>query len=265
VIPTECHPAASGLTLTRDEVHTWVASLRQPPEVGAALGAALAPDETARAARYIRAADGARFRLARGLLRHLVGAYLGRPAGEVVFAYGPHGKPALAPEHGADLRFSVAHAGDVALYALTRGREVGVDVEQIRPLDGLDAVVDWLFSERERAWLHTLGRPARLRAFFDCWTRKEAYIKARGQGFTIALRELEALPLGTLSDPPEEAPEASWARLDGRWWACPLYPAPGYAGTVVVAAPVGAPAPPALRRWPEDLNLTLGAERSCER
>ncbi len=126
-----------------------------------------------------------RFVAARALLRQLLASYLGSEAGTVAFSYGTHGKPRLAGRAGG-LHFNLSHAGSRALFAFG-GNRVGVDLEVIRPLRDPDAVAKRFFSERETQMLAALHPSTRQRAFFACWTRKEAYVKALGTGIANTL------------------------------------------------------------------------------
>ncbi|MGH9448342.1 MAG: 4'-phosphopantetheinyl transferase family protein, partial [Terriglobia bacterium] len=138
------------------------------------------------AARFIFPRDRDRFIAGRGILRELLAAYLKEPAATVKFNYGSRGKPRLAPE-APGLRFNLSHSDGIALYAITKGREVGIDVERIRPDFGGMAVAERFFSARERADLHALPEDSRANGFFLCWTEKEAYVKALGDGLHIPL------------------------------------------------------------------------------
>jgi len=184
----------------------------------------LAPDECDRADRFLRDADRNRFIVGRGVLRTILGRYLGSHPAQLRFRYSPAGKPALAAESGpGSIRFNVSHTRDIALYAVTIGREVGVDIERIRADLGVEDLAARFFSGREIAALGTVPPPYRLEAFFTCWTRKEAYSKARGQGlsfpldhFTVSLApgQPPAL-LEVLDDPAESARWSLWQLVPG--------------------------------------------------
>jgi 4'-phosphopantetheinyl transferase len=180
-------------------VHVWSVALDVPPHRLTALESSLSDPERARAARFHFRRDRDRFSAARGTLREILGAYLGRPPGEVDFAYGPQGKPRLAPsgpespggpqglggDRDAPLDFNLSHAAGLALVALVRGRPVGVDVEAHRPLGDLLAMARSVMTGAELAAFQALPEEARAPAFFTLWTRKEAYMKATGAGFTL--------------------------------------------------------------------------------
>jgi len=171
-----------------DEVHVWRIALDRGD--GDSLRARLSSDELARAARFHFERDRTRFLVARAALREILAHYLGASPAEIAFVYGDHGKPALAPPHG-DLRFNLSHSHGLALCAVTRGREVGVDVERIRELDDLEDLARSVFSARELAALHRLPEPGLLAGFFTGWTRKEAFIKALGEGLSHPLKRFD--------------------------------------------------------------------------
>jgi 4'-phosphopantetheinyl transferase len=162
-----------------------VASLNVEPRP---LAAMLCADERERAARFFFERDRRRYIVARARLRQLLGARLGVPPEALEFAYGEHGKPALAPGRGQrDLRFNLAHHEDVVMYAFAEGAEVGVDVEAVRELDDADEMARRCFSRAEYRAYRDLAGPERAQGFFNCWTRKEAFIKALGDGLTYPL------------------------------------------------------------------------------
>jgi 4'-phosphopantetheinyl transferase len=193
----------------------------------------LSSDEIARAERFHFARDRTSFITARGLLRTLLGRYLSLPPGQVRFQYYPHGKPALDPDiANADLRFNLAHSHGLAVYAFGRGRELGVDVEQIRPEMAKERIAERFFSPVEVAALQALPLAVREEAFFLCWTRKEAYLKATGRGLSLRLDVFDV----------SVAPDAPAALLAARhdphevdhWTLHTLRPAPGYVGALAV-------------------------------
>ena len=220
-------PPALGAT----DVHVWRVRLDAPDD-GPALLAVLADDERERLARFVFPRLGERYVTARGRLRLLLARYLGVDAAVLRFVYGPRGKPALAEGAHADLRFNLSHSGDLALVAVTRGREVGVDVEADRPDFATEATARRFFSAAEVEAFLALPPASRHEAFFRCWTRKEAYIKALGDGLALPLDSFDVaigeaateILLATRPDPAE-------AR---RWRLAALAPGAGYAGAVAV-------------------------------
>jgi 4'-phosphopantetheinyl transferase len=217
--------------LERDEVHVWRAVLDVGPRRLEALRDTLDPDERRRAARFVFARDRDRFVAGRGTLRELLARYLGRAPGELAFSYGPHGKPAVAGA-ARDLRFNLSHAGGLALYAVAEGRELGIDVETMRPDFATERIAERFFSPAERAALRRVAAEQRCEAFFACWTRKEAYMKALGRGFSLPLDAFDvslapgepAALLATREDPADRE----------RWWLSALDAGPGVAAALAV-------------------------------
>ena len=154
--------------------------------------ALMSADEVDRACRFRFERDRRRFVAARGALRELLAAALKVAPRNVHFDYGPEGKPSLAADLArSGLRFNLSHSGDLALCALTHEREIGVDLEQVRRLPDLDALAERFFAAGERATLRSLPDDQRPDAFFRCWTRKEAYLKGRGEGLSLPLDSFE--------------------------------------------------------------------------
>lgn len=156
----------------------------------------LAADEISRADRFHFAKDRDHFIVARGLLRTLLAAYLGADAAGLRFAYAEKGKPSLADASNAGsqpdaVNFNLAHSHGGALYAFSRGRELGVDLEFIRENFEGEKIAERFFSAAEIETLELVPRELKEQAFFECWTRKEAYIKARGEGLSMPLDEFD--------------------------------------------------------------------------
>jgi 4'-phosphopantetheinyl transferase len=146
----------------------------------------LSADEKARAARFHFDEHRRAFALGRGVLRGLLGAFLALSPDKIQFTYGPKGKPAL-PDAAQPLRFNTSNCGNLAVYAFLNGCEIGIDVERVRPMPDMEQIAARFFAPEEAAELTALAEPDRTRAFFSCWTRKEAYIKAVGDGLAVAL------------------------------------------------------------------------------
>ncbi|MGZ8413174.1 MAG: 4'-phosphopantetheinyl transferase family protein [Gemmatirosa sp.] len=223
-------------------VSVWRVDL-DAPDV-ADLRSLLSDEELARSARFRRDQDSWRFVAARGALRALLGARLGEAPGRIRLAVDARGKPALHAAHGSTVQFNVAHTDGLALIALADGVAVGVDVERVR-----DAVAHELISAAgvlapaERRSLLRLPPGSRPRAFFACWTRKEALLKGRGDGLATALSSFvvpvdPALPRMRVGGPVDG---------DEGWWLHTLRPAADFAAALAVAAP-GARL--ACRAWP---------------
>ncbi len=180
------------LQLTTGDVHVWRASFQQLTPLLHHFNALLSQDEQMKAGRYRFDDNRDEYIIARGLLRHLLGSYLGQDAKGLRFFYNPYGKPALSNEAGQErLSFNLSHAHGYILYVFTRGREVGIDIERIRPEAAHDGVAERFFSNKEVSTLRALPRHAQAIGFFNCWTRKEAYIKARGEGLSIPLNQFD--------------------------------------------------------------------------
>lgn len=213
--------------LSEDEIHVWCASLGLEPGVLRELSAILAAEERSRAARLRFPRDRDSFIAARGILRKLLGIYLNRPPAELRFGYGPRGKPLLrTPVPNRSVRFNVSHSHGLALYAFTYDREVGIDVELIRPDVGVDELAERFFSPREAAQLRALPPESRPGGFFVCWTQKEAYVKARSDGLQIPLDSFDVSL--TPGDPAELRSSDS-----ERWSMRSFQPAPGFVAAVV--------------------------------
>lgn len=206
---------ASALTLPPDTVHLWQVSLDQPTALVVLLEQLLSVDERARAARFRFERDRRRFIVARGILRSLLARYTNRPATYIEFSYSTKGKPALRSEQVPHLHFNLAHSAEMALYAFTLEHEVGVDIEQQRPLDDVHQIAEHYFSPRERAILATQVDDELYRTFFTYWTRKEAYVKGSGEGLALLTTQLDvAVPQGQVVRLVGSNGEADWYIYD---------------------------------------------------
>jgi 4'-phosphopantetheinyl transferase len=219
--------------LTAEDVHVWRIPLEIPDDVLSQLRGTLADDERQRADRFHFDKDRRHFTAGRGTLRLILAHYLRRRPEAIRFTYTGYGKPLLA-EASAALRFNLTHSHGLALLAVTLGREIGVDVEHIRDnleRDG-ELLAERFFSPREVAALRSLPIELRREAFFHCWTRKEAYIKANGKGLSLPLDQFDvtlrpgepAALLATQHDPADAQ----------RWTLLSLAPAEGYVGALAV-------------------------------
>jgi 4'-phosphopantetheinyl transferase len=176
------------LDLQPHQVDVWRVGLELPLDVLDQQKAALSADETQRAARFHFPADRDRYIAAHGGLRDILSRYLHCEPNQPNFITNPYGKPAL---HGHKLEFNLSHSGDFALIAITRQRKVGVDIERIRQGISSHVIVRQYFSKSEVAELQRLPNAQREVAFFTCWTRKEAYIKAQGMGLSLPLESFD--------------------------------------------------------------------------
>jgi 4'-phosphopantetheinyl transferase len=230
---SEWRPVTQLPALTPDAVHVWRISLDIGDTMLSRLRAILADDERQRADRFHFEKDRRHFTAGRGALRTILAGYLGRRPEEVRFDYANYGKPLLAGTNET-LRFNLSHSHGLALLAVTLAREIGVDIEFIRDnleRDG-ELLAERFFSRQEVAVLRSLPTDLRREAFFHCWTRKEAYIKAHGMGLSLPLDQFDmtlhpdepAALLATRHDPAEAQ----------RWSMRSLLPAAGYVGALAV-------------------------------
>lgn len=217
---TEFAPARAPKRLPAfKEVHLWSVDLRPSPERVAKYRRLLSPDELGRAERFHFERHRRRFVVRRGALRRLLGAYLDREPRSLTFGEGEKGKPFVdeggVPAEGA-LHFNLTDSKDLALYAFTCGAELGIDVEILRPMPDGQNIAEHFFSLEEQEALRAVPAPSKDLAFFNCWTRKEAYIKAIGEGlsepldrFSVTLRPEDPARFVHLGGDPRRA--AYWS------------------------------------------------------
>ena len=218
--PTRTSPA-----LAQHELHVWRASIDVPSLLLRRFESTLHANEKERAEKFLVPQGRERFVAARGILRELLATYLEIDPEKVDLQYGPQGKPSLSAAHKSQICFSVSHSQGMGVFAFARGCEVGVDVEQIRAnFKGME-IASHFFSSEEIAALAKLPPELATEAFFGCWTRKEAYVKARGQGLSIPLRSFTVR---------FEDSQQLLRDEEGAPWNCyGLGPAAGFAGAVV--------------------------------
>lgn len=202
-------PPPERSTLTAEEVHVWRVWLDQEPSMVQAFLKILSPDERVRARKYHFHRDFEHFVIARGVLRDIISRYVNVSSSRIQFLYDQYGKPRLSSS-GMPLCFNLSHSGGVALYAISQVQAVGVDIEYARENISVDEIAERFFSANEVATLRALPSDLRTVAFFNCWTRKEAYIKARGEGlshpldrFTVSIIQGEPVRLLATEEPGE--------------------------------------------------------------
>jgi 4'-phosphopantetheinyl transferase len=220
-------PSPERIELTGSEIHVWRAFLDRGEAVLRQFEATLSSDEKARATRFSYQADRNVYVATRGVLREVLGRYIHRSPAELEFDYSPRGKPFL--RRGSlelPVDFNVSHSHGVALLGFAVGRQLGIDVELVRPNRANDDVAERYFSPREVAELRALPLSLRVEGFFRCWTRKEAYIKARGEGLRIPL---ESFSVGLTPGQPERLESAD----SDRWSLCSVNPGPTFAAALV--------------------------------
>jgi 4'-phosphopantetheinyl transferase len=212
------------LEATTAEVRVQVQSLDASAAEIARLAALLAPEELERATRFHFERDRNRFIVARARLREILSSDLNQAPEKIEFFYNAFGKPAL---RDSPIRFNVSHSAAFAAYAIAQDRQTGIDIEQIRADFAEEHIAESFFSPREVEMLRALPLESQTEAFFHCWTRKEAYVKARGAGLSIPLDSFDV----------EFRPGRPPAFLRGaEGWSVREFPAPqGYAGAVVAA------------------------------
>jgi 4'-phosphopantetheinyl transferase len=220
------------LSLPKGSVHVWRIALDQEDDRLERFRVTLEPHELERAARFHFEKHRRHFIVARGFLRSVIARYLDTRPETLRFAYGEYGKPALPDEHV--LRFNLSHSNEVALLAVALDAELGVDVEHIRADFASEDIARRYFSRTEVDAFNALPPEERVAAFFRCWTRKEAYIKAIGKGLSQALDEFDV----TLA--PRMEPALLHAKDDDarRWWMGDVEVGEGYAGALAVERPV---------------------------
>ena len=235
--PTTFRTVAQPASVSRGfgdlEIHVWKASLDVLDAQLETFAGTLALDEHERIARLRTESDRRRATASRGLLRHILAGYAGTPPAELCFTYGPAGKPELiGAANGQPLYFNTAHSGDLLLVAVGREPVLGVDVERFRPVARWQRVARRAFSGEELHRIEALPEEKRDEAFITCWTRKEACVKAVGEGVWSAFNRFE------VSVEPDEPAEIR--SLDGEaaagadWSLYHLEPAPGFVGALAV-------------------------------
>ena len=225
--------APKNFSLSSNDIHIWCAVLDLPNLRVEKLAQILSADEVARANKFHFDEHRKRFIVRRGILRMLLGSYVGIEPNQLQFDYNSRGKPALKKSCGGDkLRFNLSDSHGMALYAVTRDRDLGVDIEHIRPMADAEQLVKRFFSDREYAAFSQLDRTQQEVAFFTCWTRKEAYIKAIGEGLSLPLDRFD------VSISPKEPAKLLSIKGDFQlaknWWLQDLNPAFGYAAALAV-------------------------------
>jgi 4'-phosphopantetheinyl transferase len=220
-------------------IHVWAASLAVESDVLIRLSELLSPDEHQRVARFKFDRHRNRFIAGRGILRSVLSGYANRDPADLVFNYAKHGKPELVfHARPLPLQFNLAHSVDLALIAVTTLGPIGVDVEEVRPVKDAGDLVARFFSARENGLFQNVAEDRKPAAFFNLWTRKEALLKATGEGITGGLNRVEVSFL--------PGDRAEFLAVDGdaakarTWTLEALKPAGGFTGAVAVQS-VNAP------------------------
>lgn len=215
------------------KIDLWSVVLDAPSETVRRLFDTLSVDEQARTRHFDTATLRTRYTIARAALRAFIGAYLDGDPASVRFDYASGGKPLVK---GGSLDFNLSHSGNLAIYAFTRGCEIGIDLEERRAVPDLLHIARRYFAPKEYAELAALDPSLRTDAFFRCWTRKEAYLKAIGEGIVAPLDQFEVTLLP--DDPPALRHIGEDRAAAARWHVHHLVPAPGYVGALAAAVPI---------------------------
>ncbi|MDB5352321.1 MAG: phosphopantetheine-protein transferase [Planctomycetota bacterium] len=218
-----------GITASDREIHVWRIALVEPDEVVGDLRTILSDDELRRADRFRAEGHRSRFVVGRATMRRVLGAYLAEDPRCLSFATNTHGKPRL---EGSRLEFNLSHSADRAILAVSRDRRVGIDIEQVRPMQEGERIAARFFSASECETFLKLPDTRKNEAFFHIWTRKEAYIKAIGVGISIPL---DSFDVPAQVDPLHE-PFAMAARGNDPtpWTMRDIATEPGYVAALVV-------------------------------
>jgi 4'-phosphopantetheinyl transferase len=220
------------LSLASDQVHVWKAALDHPLETVESYRAILSSDERARADRFHFEKDRTAYTVARAALKKLLAGYLSAAPSTIEFEYSSHGKPYLNP--AVNLRrisFNVSHSHQLALLAFAIDRQVGVDVERIRPDFGTLEIAQRFFSKTEVDVLLAQAPDRQAECFFNCWTRKEAYIKAIGEGLSCPLDRFDVTL--AVDEPARLLATRAEAQDASRWSMHNLDTGPGYKAAVI--------------------------------
>jgi 4'-phosphopantetheinyl transferase len=220
-------PLSSDLKPGMQEVHVWLVDLNVGDAAFQEGGAGLSVEENVRASRYRSSADRKNFVTSRAVLRDILSRYIEQAPVNMIFGYSAEGKPFLRNQSGGrEITFNVSHSDDLAIYAVSCVKEVGIDLERVESFDDREGVARRFFSARELAVFRASGETGQTEVFFRLWTRKEAYLKARGLGLTQEGRGFDArLQRGQAAKMVDE---------NGvQWRAEELLPAPGYLAAVV--------------------------------
>jgi len=238
-LPAPEHPVLRGGT-----VDIWIAILPEEPAFEATAAPLLSDDERERASRFRFQGDRVRYIAGRAFLRQILAKYSGLNPEGFCFRYNEYGKPFVhstpplgeREQPGREIEFNLAHSQRLAIYGFATGAAIGVDIEAVRPDIAAEEIAERFFAPKEREILRRLPAETRTSAFFECWTRKEAFIKARGMGLSLALDQFEVgfgsgvrpALLSVVGDP----------QAGDRWHISGLRPADGFAGALAVEGKV---------------------------
>jgi 4'-phosphopantetheinyl transferase len=240
------------LLLPENEVHLWRADLDAIRGEESHWRELLSLDESRRADRFHFDRDRQRFSAARAVLRKILAAYLAEDSKSLNFCYSKKEKPSLGQPYSASgITFNISHSGGIALFAISRGRDVGVDLEQIKGDIEVEAIGRRFFSAHEQSQLFALPAERQVEGFFRCWTRKESYIKATGDGLSLPLSQFDvSLAVGATDALVATRPDAGEAE---RWLLTDVSTELGYAAALCVRGRAWI-----LKRWSGEAGADPG-------
>lgn len=227
------HYGTPGVFSLLNEVHVWRMCLDVTTLHMESLLENLSADEVARAGRFHFNRDRKRFIVARGMLRQLLGCYLGESPHKLRFEYTSHGKPLLAMKSGYDpICFNISHSGVFALCAFTEGRNIGIDIERVRDDIAVEQIARNFFSPGEISAFNRISKNNQQDVFFQYWTRKEALLKAIGEGLCFSMEQCDvSLMNGSILSP---ISILNNNRDVSHWYGQDLFPQNGYAAAIAV-------------------------------
>lgn len=223
----------NALLIETGQVHVWRVDLANLGQNLSRSEKLLSEDESIKAKKFYLNADRIKYICTRAAVREILGEYLGVEPDSLIFSYSHHGKPYLADlSIGKNFTFNISHAGNLSLLAVTKDRRIGVDLEPLRKEDAIEPIARRFFTPEEARRLLAMPEALRPEAFFTCWTRKEAFIKAQGEGLSIPLNQFKVtftkdeIPRLILAD---DVPGGS-----DQWSIFHLEAGEGYVGALVV-------------------------------
>lgn len=227
------HQAIPGALILTNQIHVWRMSLDLSEHQRANMLAILSADEIERAGRFHFEKNQNRFISARGMLRQILGLYLGEKPQRLQFEYTAFGKPVFGTNSDyKDLHFNLSHSESFALCAITHSREIGIDIERVRNEISVAQIVRRFFSSGEIHSIETLHEEKQNQLFFQYWTRKEAFLKGMGQGLSFPMEQCDVSLMSGVTFSPvifhhEKSENSDWHVKD-------LFPAEGYVAAIAV-------------------------------
>jgi 4'-phosphopantetheinyl transferase len=226
-------PQPGSKNLRAGETHIWTADIITGAETLADLEGLLSPVELVRAGKFRFEKHRSQYIFCQGVLRRILATYSGPSPREIVFETNPFGKPYVRPSAGRiPLQFNMAHSESLVVIAVALERSVGVDTEFVRAIDHMDLIAADYFTTNERAMIEAFPRKDKETAFYICWTRKEAFIKAVGKGLSIPLNSFDVS-----MSPGETARPLPWSKESPQvdtWWLSDLTLRDRYVGALVI-------------------------------